>query len=288
MNNDENQLAEKGVPANATSLPPDSDDRDNADEMAMPGDVPPAGESGKLSLMALGRAHKQAGLLRALRAGLGHTQAAKASGCSRASIYRWCEEDADFRARYIEARRVGMDRLEDVLQVAATRAAKDPKFIPALKFALVNNRPGKFADSRSQDTAIIKTDDLSKLNEDELRRLAEALDDDALPPTGGGLPPKQGDIRGHGAPSSDATPYAPPPLDDGRKATEALLSDVDPSSRGTAGVKVEGQEDTQTERGAGVGGAGGRAGDVTTGQAGDEGEGGGDPASTRPENQNGI
>jgi predicted nucleotidyltransferase component of viral defense system len=101
---------------------------------------------------------------------------ATAMAISRETLRRWRKQDEAFETACNDADEVCTDTLEDDLEISARLAKKDPRYIPALIFALKNKRPHKWRDVQAIEHSGALN--LATMSEDEIRRRAALVQGD--------------------------------------------------------------------------------------------------------------
>lgn len=130
------------------------------------------------------RADRQNRFLIAIRDSISCSEACKAAGVARSTIYKWIREDTDgFAARYEEANQDRVRNAEalmyEVLQWAHTpeRFEKILRYPTLLMFALKGNMPEKYGERTTlgQETARQLVDELMKMRDDSAPKATEAV-----------------------------------------------------------------------------------------------------------------
>ena len=82
------------------------------------------------------RARKRAVILQSLEQGSSRTDASKAAGICRRTLYNWMEADAAFREAVDDAELAAVETVEDVAFRCATKAEDDPRYQTSMLFWL--------------------------------------------------------------------------------------------------------------------------------------------------------
>ena len=97
--------------------------------------------------------------------------AAKATGVSRQTVYRWMQEDKEFAKELEIAKLDGVKHINDMSESQLLSMIQDKKW-PVIKFWLRNHHPD-YKESTPKEKADIVIDE--KLTEDDIKAMEEML-----------------------------------------------------------------------------------------------------------------